>query len=802
MVKLSSIFQLNTIPPRQLLPTFLTLSLPLIAFLGLLFYLHTEESIRHDTLLLTAQHEGRAQTPSLLEGSAFQEELARKSTLARRFHLFLYLSFLAGALPLFWWLTLLLKSAQENKKRLVAQEQQFRQLYENAPLPYQSLDVQGRILTVNQSWLAVMGYDRSEVIGRDFVSFVAPSSLADFQEIFTFRAQPGDEKECGCELELVKKDGSTLTAAFRSEFLLDASGDCSQAQCIFTDITRLAAEKRYNAHLRILLETIIHLHRVIGQATAKPDLIRSCCDLLVNSRGYAGAWIILFDREGKCEFSAESGLRHDIVQLRGRIDLGNPPPCIQKRRDGQKIVTINTPPTFCRDCPMANGYPRSGLMCASLEHTGVNYGFLNVSLPHDSIQDHEEQERFGEIADDIGYALFNLDEQQKKLEMETRLRQSEARLRGITDAAKDAILMIDAQGAITYWNPAAAVILGYHVEEVMGRNLQTLLTPALNQDAGQDAFAEFVRVGCGNGIGKNLELTVCRKDGREIPAALSLSTLFLDGAWQAVGILRDISDQKRMEEQMLQSEKMAIIAGLAAGVAHEINTPLSAILQSIQVIRQGLSPALARNQEIASQCGVDLVEVHDYFERREINFFMDGIRDSAIKSGKIITNLLQFSRPEKMAFDMADLALLLEKSVELTQTDYILRKQYARLHVEFVREYAPQLPLVLCVAIEIEQVFINVLKNAVQAMEDRAEPRPDPRLVLRTRQQGEMIRVEIEDNGVGMNEATRRRIFDPFFTTRDVGVGAGLGLSVAYTIIVTKHGGRLTSFPRPDRGQR
>ena len=114
-----------------------------------------------------------------------------------------------------------------------------------------------------------------------------------------------------------------------------------------------------------------------------------------------------------------------------------------------------------------------------------------------------------------------------------------------------------------------------------------------------------------------------------------------------------MTDHKLMEEQMLQSEKMATIAGLAAGVAHEINTPLSAILQSIQVIRQSLDPGLARNQEIAAHCGLDLAKAQDYFQEREINFFMDGIRESAIKSGKIITNLLQFSRPQKLELGYA-----------------------------------------------------------------------------------------------------------------------------------------------------
>ncbi|MBU3983226.1 MAG: PAS domain-containing sensor histidine kinase, partial [Proteobacteria bacterium] len=143
---------------------------------------------------------------------------------------------------------------------------------------------------------------------------------------------------------------------------------------------------------------------------------------------------------------------------------------------------------------------------------------------------------------------------------------------------------------------------------------------------------------------------------------------------------------------------------------------------------------------------------------------------------------------------------LLDKSVELAKNDYNLRKQYDILDVEIIREYTPNLPQISCVANEIEQVFINLLKNAVQAMGDQPEPRHKGQLILRALRHVEMIRIEIADNGPGMNEETRLHIFDPFFTTKDIGVGTGLGLSVSYTIIVTKHGGQLTVQSTPGQG--
>lgn len=132
---------------------------------------------------------------------------------------------------------------------------------------------------------------------------------------------------------------------------------------------------------------------------------------------------------------------------------------------------------------------------------------------------------------------------------------SEARLRAITDSAQDAIVMIDDRGAISFWNPAAEKILGYERSEAIGRNLHELLVPERFHAAHKAAFPKFVRTGQGNVIGKTIELVARRKDGPEIAVSLSLSALSLDGAWHAVGILRDITEKKRADEALRESEE-------------------------------------------------------------------------------------------------------------------------------------------------------------------------------------------------------------------------------------------------------
>jgi PAS domain S-box-containing protein len=264
-------------------------------------------------------------------------------------------------------------------------------------------------------------------------------------------------------------------------------------------------------------------------------------------------------------------------------------------------------------------------------------------------------------------------------------------------------------------------------------------------------------------------------------------------------VVKDITERKKLEEQLFQSEKLATIAGLAAGVAHEINTPLSAILQSIQVINNSLDGGRPENQQAAAACTIDLDKVNEYFRLMEIDYFLNGMRESALKASKIITSLLDFSRPQKGDMKMVNLNELLDNAIGLARADYDLKKKYDILNFTIQREYDPELPPVTCVPMEIEQVILNLVKNAVHAVVDGGG-RGQPRLTLRTGKENESVRIEVEDNGPGIAEEEQKHIFDPFYTTKEVGIGTGLGLSVSFAIIHDKHHGTIEVESAPGKG--
>jgi signal transduction histidine kinase len=257
-----------------------------------------------------------------------------------------------------------------------------------------------------------------------------------------------------------------------------------------------------------------------------------------------------------------------------------------------------------------------------------------------------------------------------------------------------------------------------------------------------------------------------------------------------------------MEEIMIQAEKMMSVGGLAAGMAHEINNPLGGILQGTQVILKRLLEDSPTNRAAAQQAGCDLEAIHRFTEKRQVIALIESMRDSAMRAAKIVQDMLSFSRQSNADSSSEDLAVLLERAVTLCSNDYDLKKKYDFRHIRIVRDYEPHIAPVTCCASKIEQVLVNILRNAAQALRAGEAGPAAPEITLRTRQRDGCVTVEIMDNGPGMDERTRKSVFEPFFTTKTPGAGTGLGLSVSYFIITTIHGGSIEVDSAPGTGTR
>jgi signal transduction histidine kinase len=181
---------------------------------------------------------------------------------------------------------------------------------------------------------------------------------------------------------------------------------------------------------------------------------------------------------------------------------------------------------------------------------------------------------------------------------------------------------------------------------------------------------------------------------------------------------------------------------------------------------------------------------------------LENIRSSGKRAAAIVRNMLSFARKSDRSVSSHDIEALLEQTVELAQTDYDMKKRYDFKQIKIVREFDHKVLPVPCEASKLQQVFLNILKNGAEAMADVADRKTQPTFTLRVHDDESWVRVEIEDNGPGMNAKTRRRIFEPFFTTKPVGKGTGLGLSVSYFIITENHGGKMDVFSANGEGTR
>jgi len=267
-------------------------------------------------------------------------------------------------------------------------------------------------------------------------------------------------------------------------------------------------------------------------------------------------------------------------------------------------------------------------------------------------------------------------------------------------------------------------------------------------------------------------------------------------------ILENVSLKVRYEEMVIQSEKMLSVGGLAAGIAHEINNPLSAILQGAQNTTRRLGTQVEKNHEVAAQLGIDLDKLQLYLSERKINDFLSHITESAARAADIVETMLRFSRKSESRKSSTDLNDLINSTLRLITKDYSLRHSPTFDRIVLVPDLDPEAGLVPVEMTEIQQVLINLIKNAVQAFGGQIESSATPTITIRTSREQRNIILEVIDNGPGMSEETRRRILEPFYTTKEVGQGTGLGLAVSYFIVTNNHQGTFEVFSELGKGTR
>ena len=389
------------------------------------------------------------------------------------------------------------------------------------------------------------------------------------------------------------------------------------------------------------------------------------------------------------------------------------------------------------------------------------------------------------------YVLATVRDISKKKETEKELNTIRHYLQNLFDSLPSVLIGVDVNTNITQWNKAAESFVAKKFNEVQGKSVVNVL-PILKDSLKSIQQSVLQKKSM---VLDNVSYTEGKNSHYYNIAIYPLTQNEISGA---VIRLDDITEKTRMERMMIQTEKMLSVGGLAAGMAHELNNPIGGIMMGIQNIQRRLSPDFSGNMETAQKFDLDLTNVVSFLEDRGIPDFLESMMDAGKRSAAIVSNMLLFARKPEMKMTRKDLNEIINKSLELAKVDYDMKKKYDFRNIEIVSKLQDDIPHVICIASEIQQVILNLLRNAAQALLI-GKRRALPRITLKSYYKDNVVFFEIEDNGPGIDLETKNHIFEPFFTTRPVGEGTGLGLSVSYFIIHEEHGGSITVESIPEK---
>jgi PAS domain S-box-containing protein len=349
----------------------------------------------------------------------------------------------------------------------------------------------------------------------------------------------------------------------------------------------------------------------------------------------------------------------------------------------------------------------------------------------------------------------------RRREAEARIREDRDRLRQIFDSAVDGIIAIDQAGIVLEVNASVERIFGYPAEEVLGQNVDMLMPPPFREDHAS-YLERYLETGKKRIIGIGREVRGRRRDGDSFPLYLAVSEGYLEHQRVFTAFIRDLGQLRDTEERARRAEQLAEVSTISAGIAHDVGTPMTTILGYAELVQK---------------------TVKDDKNRERAGHIVDQVR----RVKDLLRTLLDIARPQSALPEAISLVEVLDHSLGF------FREKLKGRGIVVETNYSP-VPKIVAERDRLEQVFLNLIVNAVDAMASGGTL-----TVQLSRFSPELLEVCIADTGCGIEPAVLDHIFEPFYTTKERGKGTGLGLLVSQRII-HDHGGKITASSEPDVG--
>jgi PAS domain S-box-containing protein len=358
------------------------------------------------------------------------------------------------------------------------------------------------------------------------------------------------------------------------------------------------------------------------------------------------------------------------------------------------------------------------------------------------------------------------------------------------------VVITDPKGNINYVNRKFTECTGYSLQEVLGQNPRVLNARHCRPEQYRDLWSTITQ-------GKVWHGEFCnKKKNGEIYWESATITPITNPNGEITHFLafkEDITEKRTLESQLRHAQKMEGVGQLAAGIAHEINTPTQFVMDNLTFLRDSWKSThelleqyrgavqempgsipdeiAGRLKQAEQSCDLEFI-------REEVPRAIEQSLDGSRRVAKIVRAMKEFSHPDSAEKTATDLNRAVESTITVARNEW----KYVS---EVVTKFDDQLPAVVCYPGDINQVVLNLLVNAAHAIKEKVKDEEKGQITVRTRMSGDDVEISVNDNGNGIPEGIRNRVFEPFFTTKEVGKGTGQGLALAYTVVVKKHGGKI-----------
>ena len=685
---------------------------------------------------------------------------------------------------------------------LAASEAKFRSIVENATDLIYSHTTEGLFTYLAPNFTDILGYDTEEFLGQSFVPLIHPDDLPRCYA-FLNRILATGQKQAGLEFRAKRKDGSWCSMIANTSPIKDTDGNVVGFQGIVRDISEQQAARSF----RKIAEK--QQQRLVAILEATTDYVGTA-----DANGYS----TYINQAGRKMLGLE--LDEDISTIHCMSLVA--PRAIEAIQKAMDIAL------------QEGNWSGENVL---LHRNGEEIPVSQVIMVHKS--ETGEIEFLSTIMRDI----------RERKQVEVQLQHTQNFLQSVLNTLPVGVVAKEAEELrFVLWNPAAEEVLGLTAEQVLGKNdydffpkeqadfFTTKDREVLNSKKVVDIPEEIIRTGTGESRILHTKKTAIL-DAEGNPQYLLAITEDITERKQAEVALRQseaqlrqkafeleqtLQELQRTQAQLLQSEKMSSLGQLVAGVAHEINNPTSFIYGNITHADEYIQDLISLVELYQKHYTNPHPEIIDCIENIELEFLLEDLRKlfNSMKVGadriqKIVVSLRSFSRIDEAEMKEVNIHDGIDSSLMILS--HRLKAQPKRQAIEIIKEYG-NLPLVECYAGQLNQVFMNILTNAIDALEagnrswvmgNEQENNnyqlpitnyQSPTIRIRTYLDSNWVVIRIADNGSGMTEIVQKRIFDPFFTTKPVGQGTGMGLSISYQIITSRHKGSLQCISSPGKG--